>query len=399
MSTSFALSRRERKPKAYVARYAWPHDQGAPLRVVAGHHFNRQAEIFVPTAIYDTRLRYLPWFDGTECAKSTYYHTVTPPSSFLRPEFFNEYIKKQNCLVLSLTGIDSEDVFCICEGMLQMSLRKEIYQQSGLQGTQSAYSNSRFNVTYDLRKPSMLSGSSAFNRLFSALTALTEATPFLVCVFPTEGKSPPPPLPAFFNATLYEQSLDLSRASNVLVPPLDPYVSVPKLNKPIGENERKKFTAEVVSEGYMHLLEWISLLAVGSPRVTMRDKTRALISSYAVFDDSDLEFLPPSKKNGINIVKLTISGFLTSQMLTEMYNSVIDILHSDDWAIMAVYGFEDAPVSWGAEEHGFLVSGENDYMLVMRSKPAAVANENDSSNGTSKDVTVFEVVGSHDQHS
>ncbi len=35
------------------------------------------------------------------------------------------------------------------------------------------------------------------------------------------------------------------------------------------------------------------------------------------------------------------------------------------WAAVSVWGFEDAPLSWGKHEHGFLQGGENDYTFIM----------------------------------
>ena len=35
------------------------------------------------------------------------------------------------------------------------------------------------------------------------------------------------------------------------------------------------------------------------------------------------------------------------------------------WAALTVWGFEDAPVSWKSNEHGWLCSGDNGYTLVL----------------------------------
>ena len=35
------------------------------------------------------------------------------------------------------------------------------------------------------------------------------------------------------------------------------------------------------------------------------------------------------------------------------------------WAAVSVWGFEDAPVSWKNNEHGWLCSGDNHYSLVL----------------------------------
>jgi hypothetical protein len=35
------------------------------------------------------------------------------------------------------------------------------------------------------------------------------------------------------------------------------------------------------------------------------------------------------------------------------------------WIGVTVWGFEDAPLSWGDNQHHFLLSGENDYTFVL----------------------------------
>ena len=35
------------------------------------------------------------------------------------------------------------------------------------------------------------------------------------------------------------------------------------------------------------------------------------------------------------------------------------------WAALSVWGFEDAPVSWRTNEHGWHFSGDNNYTVVL----------------------------------
>jgi len=35
------------------------------------------------------------------------------------------------------------------------------------------------------------------------------------------------------------------------------------------------------------------------------------------------------------------------------------------WIGLLVFGFDDAPISWGSNEHGYLYSGENDYIFLL----------------------------------
>lgn len=36
-----------------------------------------------------------------------------------------------------------------------------------------------------------------------------------------------------------------------------------------------------------------------------------------------------------------------------------------EWVAVSVWGFEDAPVSWRTNEHGYSQCGDNHYTIVM----------------------------------
>ena len=44
-----------------------------------------------------------------------------------------------------------------------------------------------------------------------------------------------------------------------------------------------------------------------------------------------------------------------------------DLVRSMDipWAALTVCGFADSPISWIKQEHGFLMSGENNYTFIV----------------------------------
>ena len=37
----------------------------------------------------------------------------------------------------------------------------------------------------------------------------------------------------------------------------------------------------------------------------------------------------------------------------------------DSWATVNVWGFDDSPVSWKANEHGYHMSGDNNYTVFV----------------------------------
>ncbi|KAK9345347.1 ribonuclease P 40kDa subunit-domain-containing protein [Lipomyces starkeyi] len=398
MSTSFSLSKREAASKVYVTQCTSTSDGNRrPHTIITNHHFNQRVDIIIPTDAYEGAVSLSPILNGRKCAEDwRYYHTTTPLGSFFKPEFMNQYIKKDNCLVLSLAEIDTEDVYCIYDGILRLSLRKETYERMGLQGKSSRFSKSRFYVERNLRSPNFLPGHKGFDKLVKAAdnSPLRHPVPFLICVFSSaDPSSSVPPLPDYFKATAYPQLYNFAHIPNpVIVPQLSPRNSAIKLAEPsyhpISKKDKEDYANEVIREGLLHILEWTSLLGLESERVQYRRMIDPLLSTYSVFHDEDAEgtMNPQTQK----AAKICIEGFLTSKMTKQIFDDLLIYLPATSWAAMTVYGFQDAPVSWASDEHSYLIGGENDYTIVIRPEELGDAE---------RSLLAFEVVGSNDSHS
>ncbi|KAK7203017.1 ribonuclease P 40kDa subunit-domain-containing protein [Myxozyma melibiosi] len=398
MSTSFALSKKRLLPKVYVSQSVVGGEEEKPSRphsVILDHHFNRRLDITIPTQAYESKFAKSPLFNGEACAREwKYYHCTTSLASFIHPEFLNQFVKKNNCLVLSLTKIDTENVYCIYDGKLRLSLRKEAYESAGLQGKRSQFSKTRYNVELNLRSPLLLPGNKTFDRLVFSCneTLLKDPVQFLFCVFPTAAtaSSPLPPIPEHLHATPYPYSFDSLPLGTVCVPSLQPQQlahSMTKFLTSSKKDELRQYQEETLNEGLAHIFEWTSLLSLQSPRVVLGDDINPLLSSYEVFTD-DPEESPRADQASL----VRIEGMITSGVVHKMFKNLIINLPEDKWAVLTVYGFDDSPVSWRSEEHSYLLSGENGYTIVI--KPC------ERSAGVSeRGVLVFEHVCSHDMHS
>ncbi|KAK9459646.1 ribonuclease P 40kDa subunit-domain-containing protein, partial [Lipomyces oligophaga] len=378
MSTSFSILKAEAAQKVYVTECPC-RDQNSmeskrPFTTIDEHHFNRQVDIIVPSDLYSNVLAHNERLNGSLCEKDwRYYHTVTGLGSFFRSEFLNEYIKKNNCIILSLTSIDSDPVYCIYNGKLRLSLPHDIYEQAGLVGTQSKYNKKRYNIEIDLRSPKLMTGSKMFSRIMYACekSPIRAPVPFLIYTFlSSTGDGLLGDLPSYFEATKYPQMFEVTSIGQIVVPSCD--LSVAELPKDFfaTRSEQMQYTDEVICEDLQDILEWMGRLSFDRSD----SETRRVVKS------GNLE-------NGAHMTRIRMKGFLSSRMLLDIYNDLIDTMKPTMWALMTVYGFEDAPVSWRSSEHSFMLGGENDYSLLI--KPV----EN-----SGRRLFVFEITGSQDEY-
>lgn len=64
----------------------------------------------------------------------------------------------------------------------------------------------------------------------------------------------------------------------------------------------------------------------------------------------------------------------------------------DGWAAITVHGFENSPISWGANAHGSLNGGENGYTILRLPREGAAGEK-------SGRCIIYEVLGSQDEYS
>lgn len=106
-------------------------------------------------------------------------------SQILEGEFFTEYIKIGDILMLSRGRNDVDNVFTLRDGQLTMFLDKETYERAGLVGKPYGAKGTRglrprWVVEFDLRSPSMFRGKKGFDRLvYASRNVLTEPLTWL----------------------------------------------------------------------------------------------------------------------------------------------------------------------------------------------------------------------------
>lgn len=113
----------------------------------------------------------------------------------LRGDFFTDYIKIGDIVMLSRGRTDLDNVFTLKDGRLTMFLDKETYERAGLVGKPHGAKGNRglrprWMVEVDLRSPSMLHGRPGFDRLvYACKNTLTEPLTWLFCNVSNKSES------------------------------------------------------------------------------------------------------------------------------------------------------------------------------------------------------------------
>lgn len=117
----------------------------------------------------------------------SYQRVIMTLGQVLEGDFFTQYIKIGNIMMLSEGKVGTNNVFSIKDGKLTMYLDRETYERAGLVGNPHGAmggrgSKPRWIVEYDLRSPSALHGKKGFDRLvFACKNALNAPTTWLFC--------------------------------------------------------------------------------------------------------------------------------------------------------------------------------------------------------------------------
>ncbi|KAH8598793.1 ribonuclease P 40kDa subunit-domain-containing protein [Bisporella sp. PMI_857] len=167
-----------------------PPTKRKPFASLLNQHFIQKVEVILPEWLYEIVK------DGffTDRAKPTYSRVILPLGALLEGEFFNEYIKRGNILMLSewRTGVDK--VYSLREGILTLYLDKASYERAGIVGKPDGVKGKRgtkprWIVEINLRLPSMLHGKRGFDRIVYAFkNVLNIPVTWLFCDLGVPGR-------------------------------------------------------------------------------------------------------------------------------------------------------------------------------------------------------------------
>ncbi|KAG4417357.1 hypothetical protein IFR04_009498 [Cadophora malorum] len=313
-----------------------------PFAATLSQSFIQKTELILPEELYEIiKKEFL-----TEVSKPSYSRVILPLGALLEGEFFNEYIKKGNVLMLSEGKSDIDNVYSLREGVLTLHLDKESYERAGIVGKPDGVKGKRgtkprWVVEIELRLPSMLHGKKGFDRIVYAFKNVLN-TP-VTWLFVDLATTPPTlsPIQAHCPTTkaiLPEvQKLEVSTPS--LKPPTDPDDSY--------GGDFEDYAVETQ--------EWLSLILLKSPRVTPGDRIDPYLSRYVV---------PGDAQTSCRLVRLTWRGFMSPTWAHTMFVKILLSVPKSRWFAYCVDGFGE-----GSPGHGRhctilrLPDAQNEYVL------------------------------------
>ena len=105
--------------------------------------------------------------------------------------------------------------------------------------------------------------------------------------------------------------------------------------------------SSVWEEAAQEIFEWIGIISLkGANPIEAQPEH---ISLYGMDSDNVL----PS------LCSRTCIGLICSETIKKIFETT----QTQPWRVLIVHGFEDSPVSWKGQEHGYGQSGENGYVI------------------------------------
>ncbi|KAJ1981781.1 hypothetical protein H4R33_005174 [Dimargaris cristalligena] len=314
--------------------------------------------------------------------------------------------------VLSMnTRIDQHDVFALTpSGHFIFDLTKDTYELSGLTGGRLTSSPTtttlpnpvpRFVVTVDLHTdPAFQPGTKAYTRFRWTLDNILNAPAefALTCIDPQTGAEPAQwhnrlpaawsperidmPAPTWTTTSPYQPILIPATATatakaTATAPDTDANTTTDLIRTTLGapfftqlNSKVARQLPEIFRDRAQEIFEWLGLYYHESPRIAETDRSRqSSISHYQV---------PKPHQSGVALT-LSYSGFLSPYTVLALYRQLPHLIRKWNesvidrqdpkaqpaWAALSVWGFKDAPVSYGLKQRNVLSSGENDYSLLL----------------------------------
>ncbi|OCT52000.1 ribonuclease P [Cladophialophora carrionii] len=279
-----------------------------PWHTIREVSYGSSATIMLPDDLH-----HLVWDSVTaEISRPKYAKVIMRLEEVLKGEFFTEYIKKGNVLIISEGEPGVDDSFSLKEGMLRMELSKASYESAGLQGVPVSTSGgrkhvkSRYLVEMNLRLPSMLRGKPGFDRLvWAAQHTLNRSLNWLFLDLDAGyldlDKDLSGPLGAH-HPTVQTLTCSVQELSDVLAPSV--LAAFPGHSPALSQDE--------MQESVYEMLEYLDMVALASPRLKATDQTDSFISRYVV---------PDASENSNTVKVLTWNGLISSRWILEMPDS------------------------------------------------------------------------------
>ncbi|AEO55070.1 hypothetical protein MYCTH_2298476 [Thermothelomyces thermophilus ATCC 42464] len=310
-----------------------PPSKTQPWATLASQDFVHRADLIIPHDMLESvRGRLIEGRTGPEFKR-----VVLSLRDILSGDFFTEYIKKGDVLMLSEGRRGIDNVFTLRRGILTMFLDKEAYERAGLVGKPDGPKGKRgtkprWIVEFDLTAPSMFPGKKGFDRLvYASKNALAGPITWLFCNLSTTIPNPDPL--SQHSPIGYTCNPNISEAIDVMMPNLTPDVSFLSSG---GREDFEDFSTSVY--------EWLSLVRLQSPRVEIGDQIDPYLSRYKVPEGGE--------KN--TVCKISWQGFLAPSWSRQTLIDIVTALPHKAW-----FSFSTTTFSKG-------LTGDNTECTILR---------------------------------
>ncbi|OCL01504.1 hypothetical protein AOQ84DRAFT_306556 [Glonium stellatum] len=292
-----------------------PPTKKKPFSTFLSQPFAHTLDLILPDEIHELIQQQLDGDVGTVCYARVYMSL----GEILMGDFFNEYIKKGNILMLSEGRPGVDNMFSLYEGVLKLELDRPTYERCGLVGKPipdggRKHAKSRYAIEYNLRLPSMLHGKRGFERLvWACKNVLNNSLAWLFHDPQAPSSESESPI-AKHCPILKSIRPTITNLPNTLVP-----------------------TITAISDTYnadasADLLEWLGLVSLDSPRIRAHDSIDPYLSRYQVPE------LGESDPVARNLVRMRWYGFIPPNFIRDVYIRARKVV-GEEWFAMNVSCF------------------------------------------------------------
>ncbi|XP_043922758.1 ribonuclease P protein subunit p40 isoform X1 [Protopterus annectens] len=311
---------------------------------VQQHYFNYRVSVLIPECSA------LPQKIDSIIKDLGSYHLVkdVPLHKLVCEEFITTFLSKGSFYALSYsTRIDQDNAAALLPtGKLIISVDKDTYEELGLEGQSSRYSHKtpmRYVISMDLTASSFAPGGNRYKRV---MWALAEKKPlkfdFLMAWNPSDDRRAN--LISYFSAYQlkeYQPSVAIKTLKDIECPVLQ-------------SSDLRATSAE--SCDAQEFFDWQGVVF---NEIESENDSGNFLSTYCCPDPNIV---------ADQATLCTITGFILPEKIHLLLESLCHYFTEPKltpWAVLAVHGFADSPVTWREDEHGFHKGGENLYSFVV----------------------------------
>jgi len=281
------------------------------------------------------------------------------------------------------TWIDSGNVACITpHGKLVLAVDKETYQQLGLVGKKSRFKSfqNRWLIWVDMKAHYFEPHKKYYQRVKWCLENRLTDTEFFLSWTSPRGVTEEVQFPEGVTFRKLRVKTQTRHWTHINVPaPISllehitltrrrarskPKHPVPTSNNNNNNNSGLNRQLETprfyLDSEFVHALyDWFGCL---------HNRISSVLGSH-MLEPFVSSFQPAIDMKSLSGVAYSFQGLLPSEFVLQQVRHFRKILAETEgsipWISVTVWGFEDSPISWGDNQHHFLLSGENDYTIVL----------------------------------